>query len=293
MHVFEQLYPGQTRGVPRMTPALGKIKDRLDYDDTVMISEQIAACFTGFVTTVGDSNDIAAGSANATRSTGERLQDISPGQIVYLNEDQSIEFGNPNRPSGTFSPFMEHHQRSIAAALGYPFELLTKNFTGLSYATGRLSLIDGRMVFDAEQMGHVDGWLESLWSHVVTQSVLYGALGVLVDPIQFRSQPWLYTVHVWIPTVRPWVDPAKEVSSTGLAVESILSTLDGELAARGLDLEEVLDQKQYEHKSLVRRGLPTNMPMMNRDPAPPGDGAKQKGAPTTPAKKMPSKKAAA
>jgi hypothetical protein len=37
------------------------------------------------------------------------------------------------------------------------------------------------------------------------------------------------------------------------------------LAARGLDLEETLDQREEEIKMLKKRGMFTSMPQMNRD----------------------------
>lgn len=266
LHCFEKLVPGQTRGWPRMTPAMPKLKDRHDYDETVMIAEQAAACFTAFVKTGDvDPDTMAAATANCTLPTGERIEDLEPGTVTYLRDGQEITFGNPNRPSGTFAPYMEHHLRGISAALNYPYELLVKNWTGLSYSTGRLSLIDGRLAFGCQQQLLIEQFLDPLWAHLVTQSVVYGALGEHVDAIAFRSEPWVYYANAWVPPGWPWIDPTKEVAAAKDAVESNLETLDGQLAARGLDLEETLDQREEEIKMLQKRKLFPSMPQMNRD----------------------------
>jgi lambda family phage portal protein len=187
VHCFEKMLPGQSRGWPRMVAAIGKLKDRHDYDETTMISEQVAACHTAFVKTgETDPEQMAAGGASETLSTGERIENLEPGTVTYLRDGQEITFGNPNRPSGTFGPFMEHHERAICAALNYPYELLTKNWTGLSYSAGRLSLIDGRIAFGCQQALLVEQFLGPLWNHLVTQSVLFGSLGEYVAALDYR-----------------------------------------------------------------------------------------------------------
>jgi len=266
VHCFERMLPGQSRGWPRMAAAIGKLKDRHDYDETTMIAEQVAACHTAFVETgETDPEQMAAGGASTTLPTGERIEDLEPGTVTYLRDGQKMTFGNPNRPSGTFAPFMEHHERAICAALNYPYELLTKNWVGLSYSGGRLSLIDGRIAFGCQQTLLVEQFLDPLWSHVVTQSVLFGSLGELVDAVDYRSEPWVYTANCWVPPGWPWIDPTKEVAAARDAVEANLETLDGQLAARGLELEETLDQREEEIKMLKKRRMFTSMPQMNRD----------------------------
>lgn len=279
VHCFEKLFPGQSRGIPVLTPVIGKLKDRHDYDETVMISEQAAACYTAFVKGDSDPEDLAAATASETTSTGERLEDMVPGTIQYLGKDQDITFGNPNRPSGTFAAYMEYHNRCIAAGTGYPYELLMKDWTGLSYAAGRLSLIDGRVSFSCRQALLDEQLLCATWHHFTLNSVLHGAASELVDPVAYRAAPSIYTEHAWIPPGQPWIDPNKEVQSAALTVESNLGTLSAELASRGLDLEETLDTRQLEVQMLVDRGLPANMPQMNRDFAEEAGDEESNGAP--------------
>ena len=262
IHIFEPVIPGQSRGVPLAVAAINSLKDRLDYDQTTMIAEQSAACFAAFVKTSTPADDLAAASASAVDGRGNRLQDIDPGTVTYLNQDEDVTFSNPNRPSATFAPFMEYNLRKIGAALQHPYELLAKDWSNTTYSSGRLSLIDGRITFGCRQQLLSEQLLDPIWKWVTTLAAMNGDLPISV--VEFRSDPQAYWKARWITPGWPWIDPDKEVKASAHAVEAGLSTRTNELATRGLDFEEVVETLAAEKQVLKDLDLAIVMPLMQR-----------------------------
>ena len=51
LHIFERLRPGQSRGVPRMSSILLKMRDLDDYEEAELVRKGIESCFSAIVTT--------------------------------------------------------------------------------------------------------------------------------------------------------------------------------------------------------------------------------------------------
>ena len=263
VHLFEQIFPGQTRGFTPMSPILGELKDLKDIKEAILITEQIAACFSVFVSSETNPEDFAEGSATETRSTGERIQDVEPGRITYLGPDEKVTVGTPN-PGNNVGTFLEYNLRGIAAGLQYPYELLTKNWSGLNYSSGRLSLIDGRISFGCRQQLIGEQLLDEYWKWFVAEVIIFAPDEIDIELLDYDREPWVFEMVTWVSPGWPWIDPTKEVQADALSIEGNLDTLQARLAARGLDLEETLTQRKREIDLLTKLGLPTAMPQMNR-----------------------------
>ena len=269
VHVFEERFPGQVRGVPWLAPAMADLKDIKDFKETHLIAEQVAACFTVFIEKdeFGDPRAAAEGAASETASDGGRIEDIEPGLIQYLRKGESVKFGDPNRPGNTLGPFLEWHLKAVAAAIRYPFELLVKHYEN-SYSGGRLSLIDGRIAFSCWQQESIEGGWQRVSDRFVEELVIVG--GIDIEPDEFESNRSVFLQQSWVPPGMPWIDPVKEVRGDREAIDGGLSTRSTSLASRGWDYDEVQEQRareaiddvklrlrveEFEQEERKRRGL--------------------------------------
>lgn len=287
-HVFQPLAAGMSRGVPWNYACQTRFKDIKDLVEAELIGCQVAACFSVIIETQANPFELATGAASETRD-GKRIQEIEPGKILYTKPGEKPHFAAPNRPGGTFAPFLEWLLRTSAAALNYPYELLAKNYAGLSYSAGRLSLIDGRLAFRSRQKRLCREFLQQSWKRAVAELVVLGQIAI--DPVEYRQMPWVFEACNWIAPGWPWIDPVKEVKADSDAVSKNLSTLADVLAARGLDWEEVLVQRSREEKRTAELGLQAlagagvSKPVVERptavidpnapDPPPDGDPAQR------------------
>lgn len=244
LHTFEQLFPGQLRGVPWLSPAMGRLKDLKDFVYANLVAEQVAACHTAFITGVTDPTMLAeSGRAAFDRSNRSNLEDLAPGTIQYLADGEGVAFSDPARPGTTLAPYVEWSLHGVAAALRYPYELLAKQFTN-NFSGGRLALIDGRITFKVWQQSLIENVLEKVWARFIDQCVVFGK--IKVDIVKYEENRDHFLQHAWIPPGWPWVDPEKEVTADLAAIAGGLQTETESLAARGRDFDETLAQRERE-----------------------------------------------
>lgn len=247
LHCYEELTPGQLRGVPWLAPAMGKLKDLKDFVHAHLVAEQVAACYGAFITGVTDPTSMAQSGRLAGRSN---LEDLAPGTIQYLADGEGVQFSDPARPGTTLAPYVEWALHGVAAALRYPYELLAKQFTN-NFSGGRLALIDGRITFKNWQYCLIEQVLRRVWGRFIDRCVIQGLLPV--NPVVYEENRDHFLQHQWIPPGWPWVDPEKEVNADVAAISAGLTTQTESLAARGRDFDETL--QQIEREQLVKADM--------------------------------------
>lgn len=244
MHVFERWFAGQTRGLPWLTRAMNRIKDCKDLDEAEIIAAQVQACFAVFIKK--STNAITAANAAATSTDGTtRFQEVRPGGIHYVNEGEEPVMASPSRPGGTFAPFQEWNYRRIAAAINWPFEMLVKNWAGLSFVAGRLILSEARLETKSRQKLIDEQFLRPVWERMVDECVLTGRTSI--EPRNWAARPWVYRAHSW--TAPAWsyaINPGEEVKANVEAVNNNQKRLATVVAEGGDDLEELLDDRKRE-----------------------------------------------
>lgn len=246
LHVFRRERPGQNRGLPLMAPALALFEHLHHYVDSELIAARANSNVAMFVKRPIDETD-----PDLTLSHGDHPKDdgsaapvwheyLEPGVIEYLNEGEEIQTFTPNRPGTTFDPFVVRMLRAIAAGMGLPYELVTKDFGQMSYSSARTVLQEARRAFKNEQDALISAWLQPAWETAIREAILVGRLPVFPSMVD-NLRPF-FAAH-WIRPALGWVDPVKEIEAARQAVEANLSTPDIEASRCGLDSTDVLEAR--------------------------------------------------
>lgn len=243
LHTFEPLFPGQLRGVPWMAPGMAALKDIKDFVEAHLIKEQVSACFSAFIKKA-DPLSGALQNAGATDANNNRLEDLAPGTVQYLNPDEEVTFSNPASPGNTLPPYAQHHLKGFASSIRYPYELLTKTYDN-SYSGGRLSLIDGRVAFGCWQQLRTEMSCGPLWHRFVDECVMLGLVPE-IDPSDYFANPWPWRRHQWTPPPQEWIDPAVDVDANERSVSNGFKPKGDIIASLGADFEEVLNARTEE-----------------------------------------------
>lgn len=263
LHVFEPWFAEQSRGLPWMVRALNRAKDAKDFDEATILAAQVEACFAGFVKpgTAGVMGlQAAIGAATDSSTSGGRIEDLVPGTLRYLNPGEEVQFGAPQRPGNTFVPFMEWNYRRVAAAINWPYEMVVKNWNGLSFAAGRLVLTDARKSTQVGQRLMREQWLSRVWERMIEESVIVGELDV--DPLTYLSAPHEFQRHVWIaPTWDYALNPGEEVDADISEINANLATVEDKLGKRGYDLEQLIARRSREKRLFREAGLDEPTPV--------------------------------
>ncbi|WP_447979076.1 phage portal protein [Candidatus Nitrospira bockiana] len=252
-HLYWMLRPGQTRGVPFFAPTMAMFKDLADYMEAELVAARVAACFAAFVKK-NDPMGSALANATGTTEQGQRVEELEPGMIDYLQPGEDVVFANPNRPGGTYEPFLLSILRAIGSALGLPLELVLKDFSKVNYASARAAILEARRFFKGYQEWLAQNLCQPIWEMVLEEAWLRERLDA-VNLFGDEREDWMRTR--WIAPGWGWVDPVKEVTSSKLAIENNLSSLADECASQGRDWEEVLEQRQREVELMRELGVPS------------------------------------
>lgn len=242
LHLFPVLRPGQTRGIPFFAPVLTYFKDLCDYMEAELVAARIAACFAIFIKSGGDAYDKMIANTDDTNSAGQREFELEPGLMEHLNPGEDITTFNPNRPGGTFAPFVDRILRAISAGLGLPYEIVAKDFSQTNYSSARAALLQAYRYFKTRQQFLSNKLCQPVFELVLEEAWLRGEL-----PVQdFYGQKYELTRAKWITPGWQWVDPLKEAQASELSISKGLSTLAEECASQGKDWEETVEQRARE-----------------------------------------------
>ena len=255
LHVFEQWYAGQSRGLPWMVRAIQRSKDAKDLDDSTILREQVQACFAVFVEQgFGSSYDAAMGAQSGADASGRGLEDIVPGTIRYLNPGEKTTFATPPGTAGTFQSFMTWCYRRISAAINWPFEMVLKDWSGTSFAGGRLVLADAKKATEVGQKLMAELWLARVWERLVEEAVIVGEVDI--DPSDFLATPYVFNEHTWIPPRWDYaLNPGEDVSADIAEIDAGLALYEEKLGKRGYDLEDFAKRRARERRIFEQNGL--------------------------------------
>lgn len=261
-HVFERWFAGQSRGLPCYTRSLKDLRNEADLAEATIITAQIGACNSAFVTTPVGAGRAASGNSSGTDSRGNRLEAVEPGQINYLNEGEAIAFNTPNPASGTFGPFMDFIYRRIAGGMNWVYEFLAHDWRGVSFAGGRIRLTEARLDCQSRQKFLIELFLSRVWERFVTEAVILGLVDI--DPRMFQAHRRAFLAHEFIPPAFPFaVNPSQEMDADIKAVDNNFDTKAARIAARsGRDIRHVYTEREWEMREERRRGI------LKEDPAP-------------------------
>lgn len=230
LHVYDQQFPGQIRGISWLSPVLLKLTDRDALSDALLVQAKCSAALTAFIT----SPEPDLPPSIAPDSYGE--MELSPGAIHALRPGEDVKFTDPPAASQSVD-FMRSLDREIAAGAGLSYEMLTGDLAEASYSSARVSLLEFRRRAEMLQQVLIVGqFLRPLWARWISVQALAGA--ITADPeslAEYRSARFI--APGW-----SWIDPLKEANAEIRSMEAGIRSRAEIVAARGRDLDE-LDQE--------------------------------------------------
>lgn len=167
-HVFEQLSPGQVRGLSRLAPVLLRALDLDGYEDATLFRARIANMLTGF---------ISEQDGGTTDEPQENQLGFEPGTLVNLPPGSTIDFSDPPDPSATYPDFVRFHLRAIASGLGVTYEQISSDFSSTNYSSARAALIEHRRKIEQFQyLTLVPAFLSKVWKRWIVTETMMGNL---------------------------------------------------------------------------------------------------------------------
>lgn len=256
IHIFDPIFPEQSRGIPWLGAAANRMKDIDDYFEAELIIKHIESCFGIHIQTnpdtTADPQSLATQAANGEvdSRTGWLEEELAPGMIHRGPED--IKVIDPSRPGASFAPFIEAGLRSIASAANYPYELLAKNFFRTTFSSGKLAMLDGKRAFKMRQSILIDMFCRPIWKAAIWNMVELNNLIPSIDLYDYRQQADVFEDAIWRSKPFGAIDEEKEFKARRVAIESEQSTRSRFAQEDGEDFFEEESVRLEEKKARLR-----------------------------------------
>lgn len=259
IHYFDKTRPGQSRGVPLLTPVMEQIKQLERYSGAELMAAVIAGMFTVFIQD-GDFDNRGNGMAapSLRKSDGAKLNEtdiaLAPGAIVQLGEGKKIETVNPTRPNAQFQPFFEAIIKQISMGIGIPFEVLIKHFAS-SYSASQGALLEAWKYFRNRREKFARYFCAAVYERFFYEAVITGRIKAPLfetDPLVRKA----YLSSEWIGPAKGMIDELKEIKAAAAKISAGLSTRKIEaVKIGGNDWLRIAEQLSREEGIIKKKGL--------------------------------------
>lgn len=221
VHVFDVERISQNTGVPFGSSTILKQRDLDDYEDAELLGKKTSACMPIFIT-----NSEPEGNKDE-----ERVEDIEPGTIKYLNAGEQMQFAAPPQSNG-YNEFTRTQHRAIASGYLMTYEMLTGDLSYVNFSSGRM----GAMEFNKTN----EYWQYLMFIPRFCDKIFaWFAEGVKIAESLDRE---IEIKANWTAPRREMIDPLKEITAQRMAVRAGFTTWQNICKENGYKPEDILNE---------------------------------------------------
>lgn len=261
LHIFRQLRPGQTRGIPWTASVMTRLHHLGAYEEAAIINARIGATKMGFFTR--DPDKIT--DADAMRSGNGEIT-AEPGQFDTLPVGHDFKAFDPAYPSGEYDGFVKRQIKGISCGLpGASYAELSNDLESVSFSSIRQGTINSRESYRSIQQLLIEQLCHPVYNAWLTMALSFG---LILLPSGKRSvvtrlsaanfdkySPPLFVGRGW-----EWVDPLKDEESKTEALANQTTSRTRIMAEKGEDFEELLAEQAQENLLAAEYGIVLGSP---------------------------------
>lgn len=290
LHYFTPQEPGEFRGRSLLAPIVKKLRQLSQFDEAELQAATLNAILAAFVETDADHNVIerligeADTPADADANVAAYLDGVEAQRLVHWEKNrpslegvrfmqtaigEKINFTNPARPSAGYDKFEMAALRNIASAFNISLEMLTADYSKLSYSGWRGAITNVWRGVTCERSGFEATWVKPWHRVVIEEGIARGKIQVPRGAPSFWDMPSAYLNGTWLGPGRGTADPYKEARADEVELSLGTKTKRKILAERGEDYDEHMESLESEIVDHRRRGMrhPSEADVPEIDPA--------------------------
>jgi len=254
IHAFLPKRPGQPRGIPHASAVMMTIRMLDGYIEAELVAARTASATMGALEDISTDGTTAPASPDA--GGGEIPMEAEPGALLDLRgRAAKLALWDPQHPTQAFPDFTKTLSRFAAIGLGVSYGTLTGDMSDANYSSmkvGRQPEIDHWKRFQGFVITHV---LVRVYREFLAAALLNRRIPGITD---FDPTRWMHVK--WQARRWPSPDPIKDITADLMKVAAGTKTLTMVAAEDGLDLEEVLEERQNELALLAEYGITSTLP---------------------------------
>jgi lambda family phage portal protein len=245
-HIFLPSRSNQTRGWSWLATAMPGLKMLSAYAEAEVVAARASACKMGWLTKE-EGEDKYKG--DTTNSEGQVVSEFEAGIIEELPAGLKFQGWDPQHPNSNFGQFHKDILRRVASGLEVSYNALANDLESTSYSSGRIGILEER-----DNWRKLQQWIISVFHQKVFEDWLDMALMTGQIPLPYAKFD-KFNAATWHPRGFCWVDPEKDSRANVNSIEYGLKTRTEELAERGIDFNEHLQQLKAEKEAIEAAGL--------------------------------------
>ena len=256
LHIHEPEWAGGVRSHPTIQHSINHVLDEMELlaleKHAVKDNADVSRILKTARGEIDDNGDFVVGPASSGISEASdpvTLQRIVGGKLVALKPDESLESFESNRPSPTFTGFLEHLRRDSALGM-IPFEFAADS-SKIGGAGVRLIVAKADRRFSFRQMILESRLIKPVWAYVVGDAIARG----LLPPVE----GWWKICTV--PPKRVTVDAGREAQQNRADVEMGLKTLSDHFNEQGADFGEEIERRASDAKLILQTAAKYGVPV--------------------------------
>ncbi|MGR3599184.1 MAG: phage portal protein [Heliomarina sp.] len=273
-HLFERQRV-QSRGVPWGTPALRALRDLDDWQLAELVRKKTEACMVGIVFGDEDGGQGGVGARPMIEDqNGNPIEQFEPGLLAYARNGRDIKFNTPGSTAGV-RDWNSVQQHIIAAGFRIPYALLTGDLREANYSSSRVGINEFRRMIDQVQWLIIIPMLcQKLWDWFTEAAWTAGLLPSPTVAVEWSTPKF--------ESVNPWQDAQTDL----LEVRAGFTSLPEQIAKRGYNAEDVLEEQKKaldkadalglvldsDPRKVTKQGLFQTEPTAETDPPAPPKG---------------------
>lgn len=245
IHLFIPDRLSQSRGVPWLHAALRRLKMADGYEEAELVAARAGASKMGFyVNADGDASEYGAEDED-----GNFIEKFEPGVIGVAPKGYTFEEFDPKHPADAFDKFLKHQLRAIAASLSVAYPNLAADLEGTSYSSIRQGTLDERDHWETLQAWMIEEFYVPVYEWWLAAALMTQQVPLPMSKFdkfnapQFRGRRW------------KWVDPQKDAKGDEISILNGFTSLTQIVTDRGLDIEELFAELEFEKKRLTAMGI--------------------------------------
>jgi len=244
IHLFRMERPGQSRGVPWLTPALPLLPLLRRYTLATVEGAEQAANISAVMKTEAEGTE-----EDEVESMDE--VEIPRNSMLTLPSGSEMQQFKSEQPTTTYEMFKHELINEIARCLNMPFNVAAANSSKYNYASGRL---DWQVYY--RSIKTVRAWLQVHVTNRIFHAWLREA-ALIPGYLKNLRRTDLVISPAWFWPGQEHVDPAKEALAQERRLKSFTTNLSIEYSREGRDWDREIKQRVKEIKLLKELGIIT------------------------------------
>lgn len=215
LHHYIPRRPGQTRGIPYITPIIELLYNIGNLRKAELDATVVQSLFSVFIETeTGRGLKPMAPTETGAKKTDKDVK-LAPGAMIDLKPGEKVAFAKPERPNPSFDAYLHSLYQECGIGMFLPAQILMKNYN-TSYTSARAAFLDAWKFYLMRRIFLVRSFCNPIYENFIFESVALGRLklpGFLKD-IRYRRA---YLNCEWIGPSQGQINPVDEMTAAQMA----------------------------------------------------------------------------